>query len=272
MTFNMEIIAVGEEILKGRIVDTNSPWIVAQATSAGATITRITCVGDNLNDIEAVARDAIQRNVHLVVTVGGLGPTPDDRTLEGIARAADRRFKLDEKILRILERKYDEFAQKRGIKLMPEMLEGQRKMAFLAEGSEPIENPLGTAPGIKLQVKKTMIISLPGVPAEMKAIFERSLLPLIRSRTSRCSLVKTVRVKMFESELIPVLQEVTKTYPQTYLKSYAVDPTTHRREIGLKVDIVAESETEEKCREILESAFQKLKALVEEQGSEIVPE
>ncbi|MBS7644028.1 competence/damage-inducible protein A [Candidatus Bathyarchaeota archaeon] len=272
MTFNIEIIAVGEEILKGRIVDTNSPWIVAQATSAGANITRITCVGDNLSDIEAVIRDAIQRGVDLVVTVGGLGPTPDDRTLEGIAKATGRQFRLDERILRILERKYNEFAQQRGIKLTPEMLEGQRKMAFTAEGSEPIENPLGTAPGIKLQVNKTMIISLPGVPAEMKAIFERSLLPLIRSKTKKCSLVKTVRVKMFESELISVLQEVTKAYPQTYLKSYAVDPTAHRREIGLKVDIIAESETEEKCREILEGAFQKLKALVEERGSKITLE
>lgn len=268
----MEIVAVGEEILKGRIVDTNSPWIVAQATSVGANITRITCVGDNLGDIEAVVRDAIQRGVDLLVTVGGLGPTPDDRTLEGIARAAGRRFKLDERILRILERKYNEFAHKRGIKLTPELLEGQRKMAFTAEGSEPIENPLGTAPGIKLQVNKTMIVSLPGVPAEMKAIFERSLLPLIRSRTRKCSLAKTVRVKMFESELIPVLQEVTKAYPQAYLKSYAVDPATHRREIGLKVDIIVESETEETCQEILEGAFKKLKALVEERGSEIVPE
>jgi molybdopterin-biosynthesis enzyme MoeA-like protein len=77
---------------------------------------------------------------------------------------------------------------------------------------------------------------------------------------------------MFESELIPVLQEVTKAYPQAYLKSYAVDPTTHKREIGIKVDIIAESETEETCQEILEGAFKKLKALVEERGSEIVPE
>jgi molybdopterin-biosynthesis enzyme MoeA-like protein len=77
---------------------------------------------------------------------------------------------------------------------------------------------------------------------------------------------------MFESELIPVLQEVTKAYPQAYLKSYAVDPTTHKREIGIKVDIIAESETEEKCREILEGAFQKLKAFVEGQGSEIALE
>jgi len=77
---------------------------------------------------------------------------------------------------------------------------------------------------------------------------------------------------MFESELISVFREVTKAYPQTYLKSYAVDPTTHKREIGLKVDVVAESETEEKCREILEGAIQKLKALVEGQGNEIALE
>ena len=169
-----EIVAVGRELLTGRTVDTNSAWIAARLVALGAWVERVVAVDD---DPAAVAREiggARQRGASLVVTSGGLGPTFDDRTLAGVAAALARPLVEHPAALAFVARRYAELAAAGAVEdgaLTPP----RRKMAALPAGAEPIENALGTAPGVLVIDGDLTVLALPGVPAEMRAVFDAAL-------------------------------------------------------------------------------------------------
>ena len=157
-----EIVAVGRELLTGRTVDTNSAWIAARLTDLGAAVTRVVAVDD---DPAAIAREiagARERGTALVITTGGLGPTLDDRTLAGVAAAFGRRLVKHGAALDFVARRYAELAAAgavAGAALTPP----RRKMACLPEGAEPIDNAVGTAPGVFLSDGAQALLALPGM-------------------------------------------------------------------------------------------------------------
>ena len=169
-----EIVAVGRELLTGRTVDTNSTWIAARLVALGARVERIVAVDD---DPAAVAREigvARQRGASLVVTSGGLGPTFDDRTLAGVAAAVARPLVEHPAALVFIGRRYAELAAAGAVEdgaLTPP----RRKMALLPAGAELVENTVGTAPGVLVVDGDLTVLALPGVPAEMRAVFEAAL-------------------------------------------------------------------------------------------------
>ena len=172
------IVAVGRELLTGRTVDSNSASIAARLVALGAWVERIVAVDD---DLAAVAREiggARQRGASLVVTSGGLGPTFDDRTLAGVAAALGRPLVEHPAALAFVARRYTELAAAGAVEHSA-LTPPRRKMAALPAGAQPIDNPVGTAPGVLLVDGGFTVLALPGVPSEMRAVLEAAL-PLLQ--------------------------------------------------------------------------------------------
>jgi nicotinamide-nucleotide amidase len=168
-----EIIAIGSELLLGQLVDTNSSNIAKRLADHGIELIQTSTVGDDLSRIEEVLQEAIQRS-SIVITTGGLGPTEDDLTREGVAKVFQRPLVFQPHLMEQIEAMF----KRRGFR----MAENNRKQAFIPEGALPIENPKGTAPGFIMEYPKGSIISIPGVPFEMEYLMENTVIPYLRKR------------------------------------------------------------------------------------------
>ena len=170
---NAEIIAIGSELLLGQIVDTNSSFIAKRLAENGIELIQTTTVGDDLQRMKEVISEAINRS-QIVITTGGIGPTEDDLTREGIAEVFQRSLILQPHLMEQIEAIF----KRRGFR----MAESNRKQAYIPENAIPIENPKGTAPGFIVETSDGAIISIPGVPAEMEYLIENTVIPYIRER------------------------------------------------------------------------------------------
>lgn len=204
-----EVLTIGDELLTGNTVDSNSAFIAKKLTERGYWVRRKTTVGDDVGEIKAVIREILGRKPEVLVISGGLGPTHDDVTMVAVAEALNRRLVLCddclEKIRAFYERLYRE-----GYIDDPKLNEARRKMAYLPEGAEPLENREGAAPGAYIEHGGVKIFVLPGMPREMKAMLENEVLPRLGSR-------KFVQRKLLaeitdESKLAPILNETLKRF------------------------------------------------------------
>jgi len=210
-----EIISVGNELLIGHTLDTNSYWIAKRLTRFGWTLQRITVLRDSLEAIKDGVTGALGRKPDLLITLGGLGPTHDDMTLKGVALALKRRLALNPDALAMVKARYGALEASTGLTRF------RRKMATLPEGSRPLPNSVGTAPGVLIKVGKTSLISLPGVPSEMKAIFNGSVVPMLRTAERQAPLEVSIGlVGIIESALAPALDRTRKAFPGLYFKSH----------------------------------------------------
>ena len=168
-----EIITIGSELLLGQIMDTNTAYLAQELGRIGVTTRFRTSVGDRLEEISQVIRSGVER-CDMVMTTGGLGPTLDDLTREAVARVAgvDLEFKQDLMVL------IEEFFQRAGYK----MPENNRKQAYVPTGSQVVLNPVGTAPCFIAEAEGKPVICLPGVPRELKYLWDREISPWIRKR------------------------------------------------------------------------------------------
>ena len=165
----MEIFSQGEEVVCGQIVDSNAAWLSSQLTELGFSVSRHTAVGDNLGVLVALIREIAER-ADCCVCTGGLGPTLDDLTTQAVGMAAGLPLRLDANALRRIEGYFASRQQS--------MPEANRKQAYLPEGASIIENALGTAPGYILRIRRCLFVFLPGVPMEMRGMFNS----LVRER------------------------------------------------------------------------------------------
>lgn len=165
------IVSVGNELLFGETVDTNSAWLGRELTAFGIPVVKAFTVGDVGEGIEAAVSEAA-RIADLVLVTGGLGPTPDDLTKAAVARTFGVDLIPNAALLRTLEERY----RSRGLEELPE---GARGQADLPDGAVPLSNPEGTAPGILLRTSDALIVLLPGVPRELKAIVTGALRPYL---------------------------------------------------------------------------------------------
>ncbi len=168
-----EIVAVGSELLLGQIVDTNSAFIAREFAALGLDLYYKITVGDNLERLQSVLRQALGRS-QVVVTTGGIGPTADDITREAVAAATDRELVFVPELMRQIEA----FFIARGFKLSP----SNRRQAFVPAGAVVVENPVGTAPAFIVEVGEACVITLPGVPREMQHLLVTRVLPYLRER------------------------------------------------------------------------------------------
>ena len=217
----VEIICVGNELLIGKTLNTNAQWLTKRVTTLGLNVKRITIVGDSLADISTVLKETIQRKPRFILTTGGLGPTFDDMTLEGLAKALDIKTKVDDKALKMVADKYHKYAQKTNtdkIELTPHRV----KMAKIPEGAKPVHNPVGTAPAVMVKHENVIIFALPGVPSEMKSIFDETLVPLLKKTGQGVAFFEAsvTSANIMESEMAPFVDDVMKDNPYVYIKSH----------------------------------------------------
>lgn len=173
MSIQAELVAIGSELLLGQIIDTNTAFIAKRLAEIGVEVVRTGTVGDSLERMKDVLRDAIRRS-QIVITTGGIGPTEDDLTREAIANVTGRPLTfqphLMEQIRALIER--------RGFKVA----DNNRVQAFIPEGSIAIENPKGTAPGFIVEGDGYCTVTLPGVPSEMQFLLDATVIPYLRHR------------------------------------------------------------------------------------------
>ena len=179
-----EIIAVGSELLTPDRIDTNSLFLTEELNKLGIEVLRKTIVGDHRELLAEAFRDALNR-VPVVIASGGLGPTEDDLTRETVAELLGRRLQRNEAVVRAIEARFRSFKRD-----MPAV---NLRQAMVPEGSEVLENPRGTAPGLWLEDQGRMVALLPGPPRELKPLFLEKVLPRLQRRVSG--------VRMFHREL-----------------------------------------------------------------------
>lgn len=170
---NAEIVAIGSELLLGQIVDTNSAWMAQRLTALGVNLFYKTVVGDNPVRMKEVITRALERS-DIVITSGGLGPTQDDLTREIVAEVTGRKLVLDRHLLEQIDQRF----RRRGLIMTP----NNERQAYIPEGAIPVENPNGTAPCFIVEDPRGVIFVLPGVPFELKWLFEHETEPYLRKR------------------------------------------------------------------------------------------
>jgi nicotinamide-nucleotide amidase len=182
-----EIIGVGTELLLGQIVNTNAAWIGQHLAVVGWDSLRQTVVGDNEGRIVDAIGEALERADAVIVT-GGLGPTQDDVTREAIAAVAGVPLVRHPELEEWLRERFARFARGR-------MAEMNLRQADVPEGGRVIDNPVGSAPGLIVEVKGKPIYAVPGVPREMEAMLERVVLPdlAVRAGEGRAIVSRTLR-------------------------------------------------------------------------------
>ena len=168
-----EIVAIGSELLLGQIVDTNSTWMADRLTKLGVDLYYKTIVGDNPGRMKEVINRALDRS-DVVITGGGLGPTKDDLTREAVAEVAERRLVLDRGLVDEIERRF----RRRGLI----MTANNERQARIPELATVVHNPNGTAPAFIVEEPRGVIFCLPGVPFELKWLFDNEVAPYLRSR------------------------------------------------------------------------------------------
>jgi nicotinamide-nucleotide amidase len=216
-----ELLSIGSELMVGETRDTNAGDLAASLTSIGIAVGRIVAVPDDLDTVLDAFRTAISR-ADLVVSTGGLGPTPDDLTREAIAAAIDESPVVDAD----LERWLRELWSRRGMPF-PEM---NLKQAWLVPSASPLPNPNGTAPGWWIdRVDGRLVVAMPGPPREMHPMWTGEVLPRLAARgAGRPVASRTLRLAgIGESQVAEVLGEpmlrATDPIVATYARADAVD-------------------------------------------------
>ena len=175
-TTGASIVNIGNELLSGSSVDTNSAYLSEKLLSIGIPTVAGYTVRDDCEAIVEALRAASEQ-ADIVLTTGGLGPTDDDITRQAISKFCTRQLKLNESLVEQIE----QFFARRG----KEMPQRNRVQAYLPDGAEALNNEVGTAPGIMLVDGEKMLFAMPGVPVEMKLMFEQSVLPRLTELDGR---------------------------------------------------------------------------------------
>ena len=170
---NAHLITVGDELLIGQVVDTNSAWIGQQLSAAGIHVKGISSVPDDLEAIQHAMQEGF-KSADLILMTGGLGPTKDDITKKALADYYDVGFVFHQETFARIQ----EYFQRRGLPIT----EAHREQCLMPQNAELLTNDLGSAPGMWFEENGKILVSMPGVPYEMKHIVADRLLPRLYAR------------------------------------------------------------------------------------------
>ena len=253
----IELFSIGTELILGQIQDTNAHWIAQRILQLGGQLRRVTMLRDEFDEMFEAIGDAIHRKTDLILTTGGLGPTPDDITVQIVAKILGVQPVVHEETLA-------SFMERRGLTNRADVSDAMVNMATVPETAEVFQNPVGWAPCVRVTKDSSSISLMPGPPREMKSIFETYIVPLIAERYSARTTTSRVYVNMFEAEVSPLLQQVMGKHPNVYLKAYVA----LRRDDNqyMPVDLVSTGSDERDAQSQLQAAVESLRTLVIEQG------
>ena len=243
----VEILSIGTELLLGNIINTNAQWISEQLSQLGLNHYRQSTVGDNCDRIMKIIQEISERS-NLLITTGGLGPTPDDLTTEAIAKSFN---------VSLFERPHlwDEIKQKLSNSKLQDDSSSLRKQCFFPENAQIINNPRGTAPGMIWEpVKGFTILTFPGVPSEMKTMWEKTAYDFIKTKFSDSYSFFSNTLKFAgigESSVAEKINDLLN------LKNPTVAPYANLGEVKLRITARAKNDLEAKT--IINPVKEKLK-------------
>jgi nicotinamide-nucleotide amidase len=212
-----EIITIGDEILIGQVVDSNSAWIAQQLNKIGVKVNRVTSISDNRDEITTCLDECIQRG-QLVLLTGGLGPTNDDITKQTLNAYFGGNLTLHQPTLEHVAG----FFKQRGMPLT----EMNRQQALLPDNCVVLPNPIGTAPGMLFEKNGAYVVAMPGVPYEMKQLIENEVLPLIKKQFKLTNIFhRTLLTQgVAESVLAPKIKNWEDALPPQIKLAYLPSP------------------------------------------------
>jgi nicotinamide-nucleotide amidase len=215
MIMTVELISVGTELLLGDIINTNAAYLSRQCAALGLSCYYQTVVGDNATRLTATLRTAISRS-DIILLTGGLGPTQDDLTKEVVAQVAGQPLLMDPKSREMIE----DYFTSRG--MTP--TQNNWKQALVPQGATVLYNDHGTAPGLIVVTQNTRLILLPGPPHEMRLMFEKNVLPYLRSLEA--GVIHSTTVKLYgigesaaEAKILDLIESQTNPTIATYAKT-----------------------------------------------------
>lgn len=219
---SVEIFSLGDELLRGVVQDSNSYWMAQRLAARGAALRRVHVLPDEPPVIAEELRRTLDRSPALVLTQGGLGPTDDDRTREAIGLATERSLVRHAGAEAIVRGRYRELAAAGKVD-SEDMNDARLRMAMLPEGSRPLDNHVGGAPGVLLEIGPTTIVALPGVPPELHWIWDNSLAPELDRILGPGGFAEvTVTLDLRDESLIAdLLRDLQARHPHVYVKSRA---------------------------------------------------
>jgi nicotinamide-nucleotide amidase len=213
---NAIIVTIGDEILIGQVIDTNSAWIGSTFNGIGIDVLEILSVGDELDAIKNAIDYALNKSALIIIT-GGLGPTKDDITKTAIAQY----FAVDMVYSQVTYDRIEKIYQKFGKTMLP----SHKEQCFMPANATLLTNRLGTAPGMLIMHEDKMLVSLPGVPFEMKSIITEELLPILATRPSETHILHKTIMTAGEGEtfiadkILPHLEDMPAYIKLAYLPS-----------------------------------------------------
>ncbi len=244
------IFTIGNEVVHGRVVNTNSAFLGRQLVLLGYNVLGNISLVD---DVDLISKfiNYILPTSKVIITTGGLGPTYDDRTSEALARALGLPLELSPEAYEMVKNKYE-------VLKLP-LTQERVKMAILPKGAKSIPNKVGTAPGIHVDIDDRMIFSLPGVPKEMEVMFRDYVIPLLMSRGPGVFLAEREFevVGLPESSAAESVNRLLKRYPNVYVKTQPKGT-----ELGkpiLSVYVCASSKSKEEAEGIVNNVVNELK-------------
>lgn len=260
------LLAIGNELLNGVIRDANLFSLSQQLTRMGFNVECAVMVRDVPTKIADVFLFLLAQRPDVLLCSGGLGPTEDDLTLAALADALHTPLTLNSTAVDLVESHYDRLLAQRYLAQRGPAF-ARQKMATLPLGAQPLPNPVGTAPGVKLEYQETVIYVLPGVPAELEAIFAVSIAPeLLRRFTLGVWAEHTLLVHCDdEADLAIPLRNVARRHPDVYLKSLA-NPFPAASTEGLRVIAVALAPTAAEAHTAAQETLDDLRRTAEAVG------
>lgn len=210
------IITIGDEILIGQIVDTNSAWLAAQLNSIGVDVIEMRSVGDDLEVMISTLQMALDKS-DLVLITGGLGPTKDDITKSALCKLYNVGLSFSETTRDHITAIYAKFGRA--------FTKAHEQQCYMPSNAKLLHNSMGTAPGMLIEEGKCMLVSMPGVPYEMKAIFTEELLPLLNQRKRDIFIQHSTLMTVGEGETViadkiePLLTQMPDFIKLAYLPS-----------------------------------------------------
>ena len=210
------IVTIGDEILIGQIVDTNSAWMAYKLTLSGFEVEEMQSIGDNAQQIKDTLDDLFKR-VDVILMTGGLGPTKDDITKKTLCEYFNTTLVFDNTVLDNISNVISHFTT---------LNELTRSQAYVPEGSTVIQNRVGTAPITWFDHKDKVLVSMPGVPYEMKYVMENEILPRLQAKYEPEAYLKRVFVikGYTESGLAIHLTEFEDNLPEGFGLAYLPSP------------------------------------------------
>ncbi|MGH9878319.1 MAG: molybdopterin-binding protein [Nitrososphaerales archaeon] len=257
-----EIISVGNELLTGHTLNTNAHWIAKQVTDIGGIVRRVTVVRDEINEIVSSIRESLRREVDWIIISGGLGPTYDDKTMQGLAKALGQKLVLSKEAVAMLKRKYSKT-------LNPSLTAARMKMATIPKQAKPLDNPVGHAPAVMVKHGSCTIFSLPGVPKEMMSIFAKHVLPFLKSKMGNLVRIEASfeTTNITESFIAPYLDSVVAQNPKVYIKSH---PRGYRKGVSkLHINLACESSSRKLANKYIRKAAKEMKQSILDAGGKI---